>query len=173
MRVEIVEMLPQHPWVSEKKTKDAPESRALQNFISSLNSEGSHFSVEYPGSGLVREGEHPGEVYSGDFLITFRSPADQKSSSLHFTLLEKLSELFRGAGSPATLGVMLSLMKAPSNEGGHRTLAVGLRLEATGDSIQQAELRWGLGLAHLQQGLLFASRWLRQRSSSQEDGSIR
>jgi hypothetical protein len=167
MRVEIVEKLPEHPRVSEKKTKDAPENRALQNFISSLSSDDSHFSVEYPRSGAVREPEQTGEVYSGDFLITFRSPEDQKNSSLHFTLLEKLGELFRSAGSSSSLGVMLSLTKVPSAQGRSGGLALGLRLQATGDSAEQAELRWGLGLAHIQQGLLFASRWLRQRSSSQ------
>lgn len=167
MRVEIVEKLPEHSWVSEKKVKDAPENRALQNFISSLSSEDSHFSVEHPGSGGVHEPEQAGEVYSGDFLITFRSPEDQKNSSLHFTLLEKLSELLRTAGSSDTLGVILSLTKAPSTERGNPGLALSLRLEANGDSVEQAELRWGLGLAHIQQGLLFASRWLRQRSSSQ------
>ena len=166
MRVEIVEKLPKHSWVSEKKVKDAPKKRALQNFISSLNSEDSHFSVEHSGSGSVHESEQAGEVYSGDFLITFRSPEDQKNSSLHFTLLEKLSELFRSAGSSDTLGVIMSLTKVPSTERGNPGLALRLRLKAVGDSAEQAELRWGLGLAHIQQGLLFASRWLRQRGSS-------
>jgi hypothetical protein len=37
-----------------------------------------------------------------------------------------------------------------------------VRLLAKGDSAEQAALRWGLGLAHLQQALLFTSRHLRQ-----------
>jgi hypothetical protein len=166
MRVEIVEKLPEHSLVSEKKAKDAPENRALQNFISSLSSEDSYFMVENPAAGAVHEPGRAGKLYSGDFLITFRSPEDKKNSALHSTLLEKLSELFRSAGSSDTLGVMLSLMKDPPTEGGNAGLALRLRLEATGDSVEQSELRWGLGLAHIQQGLLFASRWLRQRSSS-------
>jgi hypothetical protein len=166
MRVEIVEKLPEHSWVSEKKVNDAPENRALQTFISSLSSEDSHFLMEHPGSGAFHAAGQAGEIYSGDFLITFRSLEDQKNTSLHFTLLEKLSELFHSAGSSDTLGVILSLRKAPSKEAENKGLVLRLRLEATGDSAEQAELRWGLGLAHIQQGLLFASRWLRQRSSS-------
>jgi hypothetical protein len=165
MRVEIVEKLPKHSWVSKEKPEGTPENRALLNFFSSLSSEDSQFSVEYPGSGTVHEAGQAGEVYCGDFVITFRSPEDKENTALHFTLLEKLSELFRGAGS-SSLGVMLSLIKVPAGEGQNAGLALGLRLEANGDSLEQAELRWGLGLAHIQQGLLFASRWLRQRSSS-------
>jgi len=40
-----------------------------------------------------------------------------------------------------------------------------MELEAAGDSSEQATLRWGLGLAHLQQALLFTSRYLRQQNS--------
>jgi hypothetical protein len=44
-------------------------------------------------------------------------------------------------------------------------LALRVDLEAVGDSNEQATLRWGLGLAHLQQALLFTSRHLRQKIS--------
>ena len=164
--MQIVEKLLEQSWVSGKEAKDTPENRPLNNFFSSLSSEDSHFSVEYAGSGAVHKSGQAGEVYCGDFVITFRSPEDQENTSLHFTLLEKLSELFRNAGSSAALGVMLSLIKVPASEGRNAAFSLGLRLEANGDSHKQAELRWGLGLAHIQQGLLFVSRWLRQRSSS-------
>jgi hypothetical protein len=38
-----------------------------------------------------------------------------------------------------------------------------MRLAAKGNTPEQAVLRWGLGLAHLQQALLFTSRHLRQQ----------
>jgi hypothetical protein len=41
--------------------------------------------------------------------------------------------------------------------------ALCIRLIAFGDSSEQAGLRWALGLAHLQQALLFTSRLLRQQ----------
>jgi hypothetical protein len=42
-----------------------------------------------------------------------------------------------------------------------KELALWLRLDATGESAEQAVLRWGLGLTHIQQALLFTSRHLR------------
>jgi hypothetical protein len=36
-------------------------------------------------------------------------------------------------------------------------------LEARGTGGEQARLRWGLGVAHVQQALLFTSRYLRQQ----------
>jgi hypothetical protein len=46
---------------------------------------------------------------------------------------------------------------------------LGIELEAVGDNSDQAALRWGLGLAHLQQALLFTSRYLRQLISQKND----
>jgi hypothetical protein len=42
-----------------------------------------------------------------------------------------------------------------------KQFATGIRLAAKAESAEQAVLRWGLGLAHLQQALLFTSRHLR------------
>ena len=44
-----------------------------------------------------------------------------------------------------------------------RGFCLGIRLVAEGSSAQQAELRWGLGLARIQQALLFRSRALKQQ----------
>ena len=166
MRVEIVEKLPEISWETREVAKDSPENRALQGFLSTARSEDSLFSVECPGFGAVHDAGQSSEVYCGDFIIRFRSPEDARNKGLHFTFLEKLSELFRNAGSAATLALKLSVINERLSDESKGGLALGLRLEATGDSVEQAELRWGLGLAHVQQGLLFASRWLRQKSGS-------
>ena len=44
-----------------------------------------------------------------------------------------------------------------------RGFCLSIRLVAEGSSAQQAELRWGLGLARIQQALLFRSRTLKQK----------
>jgi len=44
-----------------------------------------------------------------------------------------------------------------------RGFCLSIRLVAEGSSTQQAELRWGLGLARIQQALLFRSRTLKQK----------
>jgi hypothetical protein len=38
-------------------------------------------------------------------------------------------------------------------------------LVGRGGTLEQAELRWGLGVAHLQQALLFLSRAVRQQKA--------
>jgi len=48
------------------------------------------------------------------------------------------------------------------DESSSRVFSFVDELEAVGDNGDQAALRWGLGLAHLQQALLFTSRHLRQ-----------
>jgi hypothetical protein len=83
--------------------------------------------------------------------------------------LEKLIELLKEAGSQESLEATLCLTSGsalgakPANQEklNQNELAVWLRLAAKGDSTEQAVLRWGLGLAHVQQALLFTSRHLR------------
>jgi hypothetical protein len=44
----------------------------------------------------------------------------------------------------------------------HHGFCLGIRVVAQGESTEKAEMRWGLGLARVQQALLFRSRALRQ-----------
>jgi hypothetical protein len=87
---------------------------------------------------------------------------------LYFQLLQKLIELLRGAGSQEVLMARLCLVSAGKDESTPGIFSLHIELEAVGDSGEQAALRWGLGLAHLQQALLFTSRYLRQRVSQRE-----
>ena len=48
-----------------------------------------------------------------------------------------------------------------------RGFCLSIRLVAEGSSAQQAELRWGLGLARIQQALLFRSRALKQQIANE------
>jgi hypothetical protein len=102
-------------------------------------------------------------------LLEFREAENSQSRSLHFVLIEKLIELLKEAGSNDSLEATLCLTSGSIFVNGLRTpgvarqkeLALWMRLTAKGDSADQAVLRWGLGLAHLQQALLFTSRHLR------------
>jgi hypothetical protein len=51
---------------------------------------------------------------------------------------------------------------AGKDESSPGIFSLRIELEAVGNNGDQAALRWGLGLAHLQQALLFTSRYLRQ-----------
>jgi hypothetical protein len=84
-------------------------------------------------------------------------------------LLQKLVELLRVAGSAETLAARLCLAAHPGVDAKPAGFALRLRLEARGNSAEQAVLRWGLGVAHVQQALLFTSRYLRQQVAQAGD----
>ena len=102
-------------------------------------------------------------------VIEFRQAEHSSHRSLHFLLVEKLIELLKEAGPADTLGATLCLTSGSismSHSGSEekpmqKQFAMGIRLAAKGESAEQAVLRWGLGLAHIQQALLFTSRHLR------------
>jgi hypothetical protein len=83
--------------------------------------------------------------------------------------MEKLIELLKEAGSAETLEATLCLTSGSISIGSsgsgekpvQKQFAMWIRLAAKGDSEEQAVLRWGLGLAHVQQAVLFTSRHLR------------
>jgi hypothetical protein len=91
------------------------------------------------------------------------------SRRLHFSLIEKLVELLKEAGSAESLGARICLTSESGAEAKPAGLALKLHLEARGNSAEQAALRWGLGVAHLQQALLFTSRYLRQQIGQSAD----
>jgi len=74
-------------------------------------------------------------------------------------MIQKMIELLRSAGSTETLASRICLAKKDD------AMHLHVRLEAQGTSGDQAKLRWGLALVHLQQALLFTSRYLRQQMS--------
>jgi hypothetical protein len=96
-------------------------------------------------------------------MVRFRSADLAANRALHFSLLEKLIELLKEAGSADVLAVWLFLSPQRAEEAKLPEFTLRLRLEARGDSSEQAALRWGLGLAHVQQALLYTSRYLRQQ----------
>lgn len=127
-------------------------SLAIQNFRAAIGN--SLFSGEAPSA--IARGDTPRVCFcSGDFVLRFRR---EDSQAVDFSVLEKLMELLKAAGAD---WLIASLCLGPQTEGQARALLI--RLEAQGPSREQANLRWCLGVAHLQQALLFTSRHLRQQ----------
>jgi hypothetical protein len=151
MLVDVVESLPQRKDSPAPATDDAGVDRALRSFSSAMDSDDSLFESEAPTPGVVG-----GVLCIGDFVLRLRSDLGS-NRQMQFALVEKLAELLRAAGSAETLAARMCL--TPQSAGA----VLMLRLEANGNSAEQAKLRWGLGLAHVQQALLFASRHLRQQ----------
>src|SRR5262249_50368984 len=151
MLVDMVETLPERETAGKAATDDEGVVRALRTFSAAMEGDDSLFTCESVVPRSVGD-----SLCRADFVLRFRSGAEA-SRQLHFALTEKLVELLRQSGSAEALAARICLV---SQAGG---LAVQLRLEAQGGSADQARLRWALGLAHVQQALLFASRYLRQQ----------
>lgn len=169
MRVEVVEKIAVQTAGAGESARDAGAGLAVKNFLSAIDSDDSLFCVAQPLAGPAADKLAGSGVYSGDIVLEFREGEHSRQRSLHFLLIEKLAELLKEAGSKETLATTLCLTTASiaigstasEEKSGQRELAVWIRLAAKGESAEQAVLRWGLGLAHLQQALLFTSRQLR------------
>ena len=163
MRVEVVEKIAERPAGIAEAHGDSSLKLALQNFQSAIRSEDSLFDDHSTGAGPVGSAGDGHETCSGDFLLAFRDETLGRDRGLHLQLLQKLIELLKHSGSPDVLAARLCLVFEGARESRKESYALRIQLEAAGDSKEQAALRWGLGVAQLQQALLFSSRYLRQR----------
>jgi len=165
MRVDVVERLPEHVAATAEAAEDASVKLAVQNFQSAMQGDDSLFASEYKGNWRVcRAGDGRG-ICSGNFSLSFKEKEFVQNRGLHFQLIQKLIELLKSAGSPEVLMARLCLVSAGKDESSPGVFSLGIELEAVGNNGDQAALRWGLGLTHLQQALLFTSRYLRQMIS--------
>lgn len=158
MLVDVVESLPAREDAGAPVQDDPAIDRALRSFSTAIESDDSLFRCESPTPRVVADA-----LCTADFVLSFRAEGLEANRQLHLTLVEKLLELLRVAGSAETLAVRICLVP---RAGG---MALRLRLEARGSSAEQARLRWGLGVAHVQQALLFSSRYLRQQMAQSAD----
>lgn len=85
-------------------------------------------------------------------------------------LMTQLEKLLGSEGGPDSLTLTLRIgpcrFARMEREGFH----LALTLSAAGESPEQAELRWGLGLVRIQQALLFLSRVVRQHLGERAPG---
>jgi len=169
MRVEAVGEMPKRAAGDGVIAGGAPAGLAIKSFLAAIDSDDSLFCVAQPLAGPSADQGTGGRVYFGDIVLEFREIENGRNRSLHFILLEKLIELLREAGSAESLETTLCLtsssisMSVSGNpvKPNQKEFALWMRLAAKGQSAEQAALRWGLGLAHIQQALLFSSRHLR------------
>jgi hypothetical protein len=169
MRVEAVGEMPKRTAGAGMVRGDAAAGLAIKSFLAAIESDVSLFCVAQPLAGPSADEAVSGRIYFGDIVLEFREAENSRNRNLHFILIEKLIELLKEAGSQESLETTLCLtsgsisVRASENpvKPNQKELALWMRLAAKGESAEQAALRWGLGLAHIQQALLFTSRHLR------------
>jgi len=169
MRVEAVGEMPKRTAGAGVVAADVAAGLAIRSFLAAIESGDSLFCVAQPLAEPSADEGAGGRVYFGDIVLEFREAENSRNRNLHFILMEKLIELLKEAGSQESLEATLCLtsgsisISTPGNpvKPNQKELALWMRLAAKGESAEQAAMRWGLGLAHIQQALLFTSRLLR------------
>jgi len=137
----------------------------LRNFLTAVNSPESVFAtltatVECKST----VAEDAGEVheFSSWTSLVFTVPSLNFDRSRYVELTEGLKELLERDSADSIQGV-LRVGACDFQEQRRRGFYLGICLVARGDSAKQSELRWGLGLARVQQALLFRARALGQQ----------
>jgi hypothetical protein len=169
MRVDAVETIPKRASDAGPAELDAAASLAVKNFVAAMENEDSLFNLLEPLRGLADEETEKERTLSGEIALAFkeRNLADQKN--LHFLLVGKLIELLKKEESQETLEAKICVIAGRRDRQDSEGNALCMQLTARGQSMTQAMLRWSLGLAQLQQALLFTSRYLRQRVARGEN----
>ena len=138
------------------------ESQVLANFRAALRGKDSFFEVQDFIAGFPGQSGDMHGAYAGQFVIVFRRLDLTANRSLYSILLQTLQELLKKASSSDALFATLCLTAPAKEETRAPELSLVFQLEAIGSTPEQAEVRWGLGLVHVQEALFSASRLLRQ-----------
>jgi hypothetical protein len=137
----------------------------LRNFLGSVNSEESIFIT----ANATTKSDLPAAVSAGpayefasQVTLVFAEPSLNWERRHNVDLSSGLKELLeRDTADPSRATLRTSSCDFTAEN--RRGFCLSIRLVAEGSSAQQAELRWGLGLARIQQALLFRSRTLKQK----------
>jgi hypothetical protein len=138
---------------------------SLRSFLTSVNGPESILAT----GNIAIKADLPSTVSSGaaqefasQIEIVFAVPSLNWERRHYADLCSGLKDLLERDTSDA-LRVALRISRCDFRAEKRNGFCLAVRLVAEGNSEQQAELRWGLGLARLQQALLFSSRALKQQ----------
>jgi hypothetical protein len=143
-----------------EQVNEARRYVAARGFLTLVNSADSIFATA-----RFRAGSMPGDdtVFASQTEIVF-APALEDFNFIrsHFEeVADDLIELLAKDPGGETLQAHLKLRRCHYRDGGRDGYCLAVTLSARGETSGQAELRWGLALARLQQALLFTSRVIR------------
>ena len=133
----------------------------LRNFLTAVNGADSIFitaqrldEIRFTGSNFRRFSVRI--CFAGDLCVR-RTLSQLRARALVASLRSGLKDLLeRDSGDMVRATLRIAPVRFAAQN--RRGFCLGIRLVAQGESAEQAELRWGLALARLQQALLFRSR---------------
>lgn len=136
----------------------------LRNFLTSVNGEESIFataSANMKSDMPAAVSAGPAYEFASEMMIVFADSALHWERRYYLDLSSGLKELLERDATD-TVRAVLRISSCDFTSENRPGFCLTIRLVAEGSSAQQAELRWGLGLARIQQALLFRSRALKQ-----------
>lgn len=137
----------------------------LRSLLMAVNSGDSIFSTARSKTWLAQVGAtatEPCEFASRVDLVFAAEPFNLDGGRFA-SLTQRLQELLAREASPDTQRCELRVCPCHFRAGARKGLCLRILLYARGATPEQARLRWGIGLARIQQALLFTSRVLRQQ----------
>ena len=137
----------------------------IRNFLASVNGAESVFTTAC----ATTKSDLPASVsddqpceFASQARIVFAEPSLNWEKKHYVGLCSGLKELLERDTADSARAV-LRISSCDFTAENRLGFCLDIRLVAEGSSAQQAELRWGLGLARVQQALLFRSRALKQQ----------
>lgn len=137
----------------------------LRNFLAAVNGPDSLFaSVSSSTRSDSPAAVSAGEAYefASQTSLVFADSSINFEQDSYSDLAAGLKELLERDSGDA-LRTVLRISPCDFSVESRRGSCLNIRLVACGASAEQAEMRWGLGLARVQQALLFCARALRQQ----------
>jgi hypothetical protein len=141
--------------------RDAREFPVLRGFLSSVSDEESPFSiVSYKLWSADSNLESEPIVFASRVDLTISHGAQSLDRHQYEDFAAGLAKLLESEpGDALRVELQIASVRFPD---GRQGLSLGILLVARGVGRDQAQLRWSLGLARVQQALLFEARALRQ-----------
>ncbi len=150
-----------------EQIEPARRHRPLRSFLTVVNSDDSLFATARCKTWLEQApptagAEEPCQFISRVDLI-FAAESFNLERSHYDDLTRRLAELLTRDTAPESLWAALRVHACRFRAAARWGFCLRIWLHALGATPEQAELRSGLGLARIQQALLFVSRFLRQQ----------
>src|SRR6266852_1628503 len=146
--------------------EEARRHPPLRSFLVAVNSDDSLFATARCKTWQKQDdpsaGASPSE-FSSRLELVFAPEQLNFNRSQHEGLARRLEELLTRETAPDALRSELRVLSCRYRAPGREGFCLRITLHARGTTPEQAEMRWGLGLARIQQALLFVSRVLRQQ----------
>jgi hypothetical protein len=139
----------------------AREFAPLRAFLGAVNERDSLFYTAR--SKISRAAAGTDQEFSARVEIAFASDALNANRMEWGQVAGQLSELLTRESGGETVSLELRLRPCQYKARGQDGFSMEMELRAWGASAEQAQMRGGLGLARVQQALLFISRAMRQR----------